>query len=158
MQFDAEVTAPVSAGRHLEARAGGTEILSRLRPVVSTWWIAFSASAMFAVTGHLLIKAGINNAAAALLISNPVARVIHLLCEPEVATGLLIYLAGAVCWMIAVAQKDISFLYPLSSINYVLILIASALVLHEGLSVRRAAGVAVIVSGMLLLNVRSSQQ
>ena len=49
----------------------------------------------------------------------------HEVLQSQVFTGLLIYLAGTVCWMRAVSQKEISFLYPLSSVNYVLVVAIS---------------------------------
>ena len=59
---------------------------------------------------------------------------------------------GSLCWMIAVAQQEISFLYPLSSINYVLVVFASSMFFHESPSLRRLSGVALIVVGMVLIN------
>ena len=57
--------------------------------------------------------------------------------------------------MIAVAQREISFLYPLSSINYVLVVIISYVMFSEAISLQRASGVAVIVLGMVLMNRRA---
>jgi drug/metabolite transporter (DMT)-like permease len=59
---------------------------------------------------------------------------------------------GSVCWIIAVAQQEISFLYPLSSMNYVLVVFASSALFHESLSVKRLSGVGLIVLGMILMN------
>jgi len=72
--------------------------------------------------------------------------------QPQVTGGLLVYMLGSFCWMAAVAQQEISFLYPLSSVNYVLVVFSSSAFLHESLSGRRLAGVALIVLGMILMN------
>jgi uncharacterized membrane protein len=56
--------------------------------------------------------------------------------------------------MIAVSQKEISFLYPLSSVNYVLVAAMSALFLAESISIRRGEGMMLIIIGMFLLNRR----
>jgi drug/metabolite transporter (DMT)-like permease len=157
MQAEAEAVVSVVPAPELESRVGITEIVSAVPRLLGKWWVAFAVSTILGVTGHLLIKAGINAASGA-SVANPILRVAHLLLQPEIEMGLLIYVAGSACWLIAVAQKEISFLYPLSSINYVLILLASVLVLHEGLSLRRAGGVAVIISGMFLLNLRRPKQ
>jgi drug/metabolite transporter (DMT)-like permease len=118
---------------------------------LSRWWVAFTASAVFVVCGHLLIKAGLNanvqHAGASGLFG-----LISLAMRPEVLTGLLIYLLGSICWIVAVAQQEISFLYPLSSLNYVLVVVGSSLLFHETVSVRRASGLVVIVVGMVLIN------
>lgn len=101
-----------------------------------------------------MIKAGLNATAALRPGAGIAAHVLHLLFQPQIFAGLAIYLFGTACWIIAVSQKEISFLYPLSSVNYVLVVIASALLLSETVSVRRGAGILLIVLGMFLLNRR----
>jgi drug/metabolite transporter (DMT)-like permease len=104
------------------------------------------------VSGHLLIKMGLSHLAA---FPSPLPvwmRVFHCVTQPEVAAGLLVYSLGSLCWMIAVAQQEISFLYPLSSVNYVLVVLASSTFFGEAVSLRRMAGVALIVLGMVLMN------
>lgn len=119
---------------------------------ITRWWVAFAASCIFVVSGHLLIKAGLNAAAASTTAGSVLVRLSHLLLQIEVLAGLAIYFLGSVCWMIAVAQQEISFLYPLSSVNYMLVMVASSLILHELISPKRAAGVVLIVLGMFLMN------
>ena len=80
---------------------------------------------------------------------------LHIALQPQVVIGLAVYLFGTVCWMVAVSQKEISFLYPLSSINYVIVTLASAALLSESITARRAGGIALIVVGSALLNRRS---
>ncbi len=139
-----------SAGRIISAGA--------LSSIVSRWWVAFAASAIFVVSGHILIKAG-------LIAVDPVAsdvgafsRILHVLLQPQVYGGLFIYLLGTACWMRAVSQREISFLYPLSSINYVLVTAASAVLFHEVISPRRAAGVLLIILGMFLMSKRRGER
>jgi uncharacterized membrane protein len=129
--------------------------VSGIRAILGRWWVAFWLSSVCVVSGHLMIKAGLNaltrNAAANANLGL-VARMAHVLLQPQVVGGLLIYGFGTVCWMIAVSQKDISFLFPLSSVNYVLVVAASALLFGEVISDKRAAGVGLIVVGMIVLN------
>ena len=128
---------------------------SMFRAIIGRWWVAFTASSLFVVSGHLLIKAGLNAAAATVSQAAGVARIVHSVLQVEVIAGLLIYFLGSVCWMIAVAQREISFLYPLSSINYVLVVMISYALFSETISWQRASGVAVIVLGMVLMNRRA---
>ena len=120
--------------------------------LLSHWWMAFAGSAVFVVTGHLLIKAGLNSAVAAPAGAGFLARALQAALNPEVLGGLIIYFAGTICWMRAVSQKEISFLYPLSSVNYVLVAAASSLLFHEAISAKRAGGVLLVVLGMILMN------
>jgi drug/metabolite transporter (DMT)-like permease len=104
-----------------------------------------------------LIKAGLNAAASGAGSTGLVARIAIVLSQPFVIEGLLIYLLGTICWMMAVAQKEISFLYPLTSVNYVMVAGTSIVLFHEVLSFRRAMGIIVIVLGMFLMNRKSSR-
>jgi uncharacterized membrane protein len=124
------------------------------RAIIGRWWVAFTASSLFVVSGHLLIKAGLNAATATASQAVGVSRIVHSVLQVEVIAGLLIYFLGSVCWMIAVAQREISFLYPLSSVNYVLVVMVSYLLFAEAISWQRASGVTLIVLGMVLMNRR----
>jgi multidrug transporter EmrE-like cation transporter len=126
--------------------------------ILSRWWVAFAASSLFVVSGHLLIKAGLNGLAPLPVNTGTGARVLHSVLQVRVLAGLLIYLIGTVCWMRAVSQKEISFLYPLSSVNFVLIAAASMVFLQEIISGRRIAGVLLLVFGMILMNTRLGER
>lgn len=126
-----------------------------LRSILGRWWVAFSLSVVCVVSGHLLIKAGLNHAASTHAMDTLTARLLNIALQPQVVIGLAVYLLGTACWMVAVSQKEISFLYPLSSINYVLVTLASAALLSESISARRAGGIALIVVGSVLLNRKS---
>jgi drug/metabolite transporter (DMT)-like permease len=136
-----------------QARVGRTP--SVLASILSQWWIAFAASSIFVVGGHLLIKVGLNNLTALPATATVLARVLHPVLNPIVLAGLAIYVMGTICWMRAVSLKEISFLYPLSSVNFVLITAVSMLMLNEELSLRRNGGIALVMAGMLLMNKRS---
>jgi drug/metabolite transporter (DMT)-like permease len=122
------------------------------RGLLHHWWVPFSASSLFVVSGHLLIKAGLSSAALSAASGPAWERVLHCLLQPAVSGGLLVYLLGSLCWMVAVAQQEISFLYPLSSMNYVFVVLASSVFFHESPSLRRLGGVALIILGMVLMN------
>jgi uncharacterized membrane protein len=130
-----------------------------IRAILSHWWVAFWLSSVCVVSGHLMIKAGLNAlTGSGAANSGFAARIAHTLMQPEVIAGLLIYGFGTVCWMIAVSQKDISFLFPLSSVNYVLVVAASALLFSEVISLKRGLGVGLIVVGMIVLNRKSGEE
>jgi drug/metabolite transporter (DMT)-like permease len=138
-----------AASADLELKTG---VLPR---ILSYWWIAFAASSLFVVSGHLLIKAGLNGLAPLPATTGSVTRVLHSVLQLKVLSGLSIYLIGTVCWMRAVSQKEISFLYPLSSINFVLIAAVSMVFLQETISGQRVAGILLVVLGMILMNIPS---
>jgi drug/metabolite transporter (DMT)-like permease len=150
--FSQESSAIALLDAPLDTPAMGRPVQSRLRALAARWWVAFAASSVFVVSGHLLIKAGLNAAAANAANFNGWTQVLHSVLQWEVAAGLLIYFFGSICWMVAVAQREISFLYPLSSVNYVLVVAASYLFFADTVSPQRASGVLLIVLGMVLMN------
>lgn len=132
--------------------AEASVIPSALRALFRRWWIPFAASSLFVVSGHLLIKSGLSAVAQDMPSLSLWTRVFHCVMQGEVAAGLLIYFLGSLCWMMAVAQQEISFLYPLSSVNYVVVVFASSMFFGEAVSRRRLSGVMLIVLGMVLMN------
>jgi len=135
----------------------GSQSVSAPSGMALPWWVPFAASTIFVTAGHSLIKAGLNGAKALPAGSGLIAIILHILLQPAVLGGLTIYLLGTVCWMAAVAQKEISFLYPLTSVNYVFVVAISAIYFHEFISTRRGIGVALIVAGVILINRKSRE-
>jgi drug/metabolite transporter (DMT)-like permease len=119
------------------------------------WEVAFVGAALLVVCGHLLIKAGLN-ATAMQPAANVSAKLAIILHQSLVWLGLGIYGLGTVCWMAAVAQTELSLLYPLTSLNYIFVAFLSYFLFGETISMRRGAGIATIALGMVLLT-RSQQ-
>jgi drug/metabolite transporter (DMT)-like permease len=133
------------------------QIVSRSSSLTCRWEIAFVGAALLVVCGHLLIKAGLNTLSTlpATGISLKLAAILH---EPTVWLGLGIYGLGTLCWMAAVAQTELSLLYPLTSLNYVLVACLSYVLFSESISWRRGIGIAVIALGMVLLTSQQRRQ
>ena len=141
--------ASLAVGSPAQAPAAGAQ------PKSLHWVVAFIAATIMVVSGHLLIKAGLSA-----VTTDPSAslavRMAGYLFEPMILEGLAIYSLATLFWMVAVAQKDLSYLYPLTSVNYVLIVLASALLFQESISMQRGAGVVLITLGAALLNRRTT--
>jgi drug/metabolite transporter (DMT)-like permease len=135
------ITQPQAASPALETRAGSR---------ISWQWPAFGAIAL-AACGHLLIKLGLSTAAQSALPATPMQNIFHYLLQPAVPLGLCIYGAGTLLWILAVSRHNISFLYPLTALNYVIVSLGAKLLFHESLSAGRCIGIAVVVLGVALL-------
>jgi multidrug transporter EmrE-like cation transporter len=141
----------------LVAPVGGQPTVAAPSRITLPWWVPFVASTIFVTMGHSLIKAGLNAGKALPAGTGAIATILHILFQPAVFGGLTIYLLGTICWMAAVAEKEISFLYPLTSVNYVFVVAISAVYFHEFISMRRGVGVALIVAGVILINRKSRE-
>src|SRR5215469_15339131 len=112
-------------------------------------WAALGAIALGSC-GHLLIKLGVTavpNAVAGSLF----ARIEHYLLQPAAITGLGIYGAGTLLWIYAVSQKNISFLYPLTALTYVIVALGGKFIFGEAIPAGRWLGIAVVMIGVALL-------
>lgn len=75
---------------------------------------------------------------------------------PMLLGGFALYGAGALTMLFALRCGELSVLHPMLGAGYVLSLLLGSIVLHETLTARKLAGVAVIVVGLVLL-VRSGE-
>ncbi|MEA2613876.1 MAG: hypothetical protein QOI52_1835 [Chloroflexota bacterium] len=58
---------------------------------------------------------------------------------------------SAIVWLFALSRVDLSFAYPFAALGYVIIVLASLTVLHESVPPLRWAGVALIITGIILV-------
>lgn len=65
--------------------------------------------------------------------------------------GLFLYVVGAVLWLFALSQFELSLVYPFVSISFVLVVILSAVFLNEHISLLRILGVTLIVAGAIFV-------
>jgi uncharacterized membrane protein len=105
-------------------------------------------SVILATMGQLVIKLGLGHTLAFW------SRTPFSLPSPftmGVLGGLAIYGLGTVLWVVAVSQREISYLYPLASINYILVALSGHVVLKERLMMGRWIGIGVMIAGIVLL-------
>ena len=128
------------------------EIAPAARPSSPVWIWTLTGSIFFAAAGHMLIKWGV-----VYMTAHSVGRRVDLVSSASLplVLGLSIYLMGTVLWMFTVSRKEISYLYPLTSLTYVLVVAGGALVFHEPISALHWVGLMVIVAGVALMQVAS---
>ncbi len=111
------------------------------------------ASGVFGVAGQLVLKRGIAAMGPLSLRPDTVLGIaLGLILNPLVLLGLAIYACGTFLWLIALSRVDLSYAYPFASLNYVLVLLSSWLVLGEQPSIPRIVGVVVICCGVYAIS------
>ena len=78
------------------------------------------------------------------------STVTSLLFHPLVILGLASNVLGAICWLLALSRLDLSFLFPLLSLNYLLVPLGAAVCFGEKISPRRKMAIALICVGVLV--------
>jgi drug/metabolite transporter (DMT)-like permease len=127
-----------------------------LSSIALPWQLAALGAILLASTGHLVIKLGLI-AAGRVASYGGLARIIETLFQPAVIGGLAIYGIGTLLWISAVARKNISFLYPLTALNYVIVSVGGKLWFGETISPARWTGIAIVVLGVALLQLSSGE-
>ena len=104
------------------------------------------------VVGQLALKAGVTRAGATAADAvGPVSTLLTVFRSPLVWLGLALYGLGALAWILVLTRLDLSLAYPFLALNFVLIALASRLVLGEEIPMLRWGGIGVICLGILLI-------
>jgi drug/metabolite transporter (DMT)-like permease len=68
------------------------------------------------------------------------------------ALGICLYLLSSVFFIMAVAQGDLTLLYPMVSLGYIWTLVWARIFFKEPFTMGKVAGLAIIVAGVALIN------
>lgn len=72
------------------------------------------------------------------------------LTHPKILGGLALNGLAAVAWIIALRRLEISYLYPILSINYLVVPLAARRFFHETISRRRLIAISIIGIGVFV--------
>ncbi len=110
-------------------------------------------SVLGGAVGQILLKKGMSSMGPITLdLSHLLNTVWRMATNPYVFIGLAIYVTGTVFWLAALSRVNLSFAYPFASLSYVIMLLASWLILDEKISAMRLLGTVVIGLGVFLIS------
>lgn len=72
--------------------------------------------------------------------------------NPATLTGYFVLLIVTICGVFALKGLELKFFYALASLNYVVVMILSKIVLKEGLSRNKVVASCLIVVGVIVFN------
>lgn len=121
---------------------------SRQLAVGSVALVLFAVIA--AATGQLLLKHGMQLATARARGTSG-SLVFAAAATPWVWLGLVIFGVSAVAWLGVLSRVPLSVAYPFNALGYILILVASIVVLHERANLLTWAGSLLVVSGLIIV-------
>lgn len=98
-----------------------------------------------------MIKAGLNSVGALDSHASLVLRLANYFVQPFVVAGLAVYGLGTAMWIFAVSKRDISYLFPLTALNYVLVMLGGEILFVEQVPFKRWAGVALVIVGVAVM-------
>ena len=104
---------------------------------------------LFASLGQVLLKIGMNAVGSINTIAY--SDIVSIFSNLYIILGLLMYGLSAVFWLIALSQKDLSYVYPFISLTFIIVLFLSYFVLKEQIGTARIIGTIIIVGGLMII-------
>ena len=81
----------------------------------------------------------------------PVTLLMHLVTNVHIWLGVACYVLSLGVWLAVLSRVQVSVAYPLQSIGYIIAAVSAFALLGEAVPLTRAAGIALICSGVLLV-------
>jgi multidrug transporter EmrE-like cation transporter len=115
-------------------------------------YIYIAATIALTVYGQLIIKwrVGIHGA----LPGGGIAKItflIRVLIDPWVLTGLTAAVLASLAWIAAMTKFELTYAYPFMSLNFVVVLLLSAWLLAEPITLANVLGVGLIIMGTIIV-------
>ena len=104
------------------------------------------------VTGQVLWKLAIDkNGGLINSDSTNIQNILNLLLSPYMLCGVVIYMCATVFWMYLLGEYEYSFIYPMSSMTFVMSLFFASYVFDEEITLYKIIGVLVIMLGVFIV-------
>lgn len=75
---------------------------------------------------------------------------LRLMINPWIVSGFLAVFLGSFSWVAAMSKFNLSYAYPFTGLNFVLVILSSAIFFHESISTPKLIAVALIVAGIVI--------
>ncbi len=79
------------------------------------------------------------------------AAVVEVAFRPGVIGGLACYAVSLVLWLLVLSRTEASFAYPFLGVGFVIVAVASFLLLGESFTLRKVAGTLIIAAGVAVM-------
>ena len=106
---------------------------------------------LFTVYGQLIIKWRIPfHGALPGELTEKIVFLLKLFFDPFILSGFVAAFLASLCWMAAMTAFDLSYAYPFMGLNFVLVFLASAILLSEQVTMYKVVGLILIVLGIVI--------
>ncbi|MDI6825934.1 MAG: EamA family transporter [Candidatus Aenigmarchaeota archaeon] len=106
---------------------------------------------LIGVIGQLAMKKGMNVVGVISLKDIFSWRIFQIVFQRYVFIGIVLYVLASLIWLVVLSKEELSFVYPLISIGYLITAILSKIFFNEILTVFRFFGIILICSGVYLI-------
>ena len=116
-----------------------------------TNYLIMAVSISLAIAGQLLMKRGMMSFGT-FPVSQLLAHLVPMFLNPWVFLGLFCFGLSSVFWLVVLSRMELSLVYPMVSVAYVIVALLSWYFFRENLTLVRWAGIAVIICGVVLIS------
>ena len=108
--------------------------------------------------GQILLKIGMNHFGSVTSFSDffQVQTLFKIITNPHILSAFIVYVLIVTLWLGAMSNLNVSFLFPLSSLAYLVTAFAAWLLLKETISAIHWAGICLIIGGCALIALSKS--
>ena len=107
------------------------------------------SSIVIGAAGQILLKIGVNKLGGFNINASGVRSMLK---SYYILTGLLLFGISFLLWVKVLTKNDLSYVYPMMSLSYIIILIASRFLFNEPITVNKVIGISAIITGVYLLH------
>jgi small multidrug resistance pump len=106
------------------------------------YYTSLMAAILIGIGGQIALKSGANGS----------ATVIAQFLNPLTIVGLALYVAAAICYVVALKKIPVSIAFPSVAASYAVVAVLAHLLWNEPLGWPQMAGIVLIGSGVLLIH------
>ena len=117
----------------------------------TTWSLVLAGVLLNAVAQLLLKSASSTVGQMSLDWQQLTAAAPRLLTHAGLWSGLTCYALSVLVWIVVLSRAEVSVVYPLLSIGYIVNAIAAAMLFGEALTATKVLGIAIIITGVFVL-------
>lgn len=112
-------------------------------------------SEVFLAVGHTLFKKTTNALGAHNFrgVKSQVHFLKDVLTKPMIWVGFVAMAIGLVIWLVALAQGDLSLVFPIGSLQFILVLFSAHIFLNEKIDKMKLLGTFLVVVGIVLITI-----
>ena len=78
-------------------------------------------------------------------------NILNIIVNPYIIGGVILYAFATLLWLYILSKEELSFVYPLQSITYILGTILATIIFKENVSIFRWVGIVTLVIGATLV-------
>ncbi|NLK20511.1 MAG: EamA family transporter [Epulopiscium sp.] len=111
-------------------------------------------SVILGAIGQVILKVGANKLGEFSLSLNTLYKdLISIIKTPEIVLGVVFFFMSFLLWIKVLTKNELSYSYPMVSLNYIIIMIISFFIFHEEISIKKIIGTILIVLGVWVVYV-----